>query len=307
MKYIQTVCPICGKKNRDRVVYARNFTDHDLNVKVFSARRLPDKLHYRIVKCEHEGMVRSNPILEPTALSQLYRNSRFTYEPEVENLVASYADVLWPLVKRLKKKDAILEIGCGNGFMLEYLRKRGFSRVSGVEPSIDAILQAPSSVRRRIKHGMFKKTMFAKNSLSAILLFQTLDHIPQPDKFLADCLSLLKPGGFLLSVHHNVDSVSAMMLGESSPIIDIEHTQLFSMKTSMLLFQKVHLTVESLFSPRSTVSLKHLIWLAPLPRVLKQRLLGGENTSKILSGLTMKLKLGNVAILGRKSEKRSQS
>ncbi|HZZ98493.1 MAG TPA: class I SAM-dependent methyltransferase [Candidatus Saccharimonadia bacterium] len=301
MKYTQTVCPICGKKNNDILMFERNFSDRQLNAKVFSARRIPDKLHYRIVRCGNEGMVRSNPVLDAVSLSKLYSKSTLTYTRELEHLRQSYANVLTPLLKKLRPSDKILEIGCGNGFMLEYLRKQGFRQLVGVEPSADAIRQAAPSIKSKIKHTIFRKKLFKKGSLSAVLLFQTLDHIPQPDKFLADCSFLLKKGGYVLSLHHNVESISAQIMGEASPIIDVEHTQLFSKKTSMLLFQKVGLIVEAVSSPTSLISLRHLLWLLPVPAELKKRLLAHPNLSAILSRLTIEAKLGNVAIVGRKS------
>lgn len=297
MKFIQTVCPICGKRNTYDVLFERNFRDLDLNEKVFSARRIPDKLHYRIVKCTNDSMVRSNPVLSDATLSRLYLKSRFTYEAEVKNLTATYLQVLEPVLAKLKKTDRILEIGCGNGFMLEALRKLGFTNVYGVEPSTDAIKKAPATIRKHITRGIFRKGIFPKASFSLVCMFQTLDHIPQPDRFLADCATVMKKGGYILSLHHDVESFSATMMGERSPIFDVEHTQLFSKKTSMLLFQKSGFTVESVKSPSSIISFKHLIWLLPLPGFMKEKLL----KQRFWSHIHIDARLGNISILGKKS------
>jgi hypothetical protein len=76
----RTRCPICETGGSDREVYAMNFRPQDLNGAVFSARRLPDRLHYRMVRCQRCGLLRSDPILSARELARLYASSKFTYE-----------------------------------------------------------------------------------------------------------------------------------------------------------------------------------------------------------------------------------
>src|SRR5262245_61843605 len=79
---VATRCAICRTRDADREVYAMNFRPADLNAEVFSARRLPDRLHYRMVRCGRCGLLRSDPILSAGELARLYARSRFTYEAE---------------------------------------------------------------------------------------------------------------------------------------------------------------------------------------------------------------------------------
>ena len=46
------------------------------------------------------------------------------------------------------------------------------------------------------------------------------------------------PGGVVLSLNHNVEAFSARLLKERSPIIDIEHTHLYSPSTQRMLFEE---------------------------------------------------------------------
>lgn len=296
-----TSCPLCGAKKSYQVIYPQNFKTSDLNVAVFSARRLPDKLHYQLVRCKNDGMVRSEPVLSLGDLSKLYRASKFTYHGEVKNLTKTYFKALQPILKLLEKNDTIVEVGCGNGFMLEALHKAGFKKTIGVEPSRDAIGHAKPQIQKQIINSIFKPSLLKKNSVAFLFIFQTLDHIPEPDKFLADCYKIIKPGGYLLSFHHNVDSLSAKTFGEKSPIIDVEHTQLFSLKTSRAIFEKVGLQVTSLYSPISYISLKHLAWLLPLPKNLKVKYLLSTNSFvERLSQTSLPISLGNVCVVGQK-------
>jgi SAM-dependent methyltransferase len=302
MKFHATRCPACGSAGNFEVLYPQNFKPSQVTVDVFSARRLPDKLHYRLVRCKKDGMVRSNPILAMKDLQSLYVESKFTYTGEVENLTTTYFNAVRPVLQQLKKTDPILEIGCGNGFILEKLFKAGYKNVTGVEPSTEAVKHAPKSIRKKIITDIFRRKLFPKNTFSFIFIFQTLDHIPEPEVFLADCVRALKPGGFLLSFHHNIDSLSSKLVGEKSPIIDVEHTQLFSMETSQLMFESVGLEVISSYSPWSQLSVKHLAWLFPFPKGLKEKLLASNSSiGKLLASAKVAVKLGNVCIVGRKS------
>ena len=54
-------CAICQNSNY-KILYKPNFDIKKVDYNIFSARRLPDKIHYRIVKCKKCGLIYSNPI-----------------------------------------------------------------------------------------------------------------------------------------------------------------------------------------------------------------------------------------------------
>ena len=165
MKLNNVMCAICGSFEDYKIIYRKNFEESDLNADVFSARKMPDRIHYQIVKCSKDSLVRSNPVLERNALQDLYRKSSFTYEEESENLSDSYYNSLKSILPELQKNASILEIGCGNGFFMKRLYDMGYENVSGVEPSVDAVRKSDKAVRHRImvdmlRPGIFKHTLF---------------------------------------------------------------------------------------------------------------------------------------------------
>ncbi len=297
MKLTPVACPICGFYGGDTVLYKKNFSLRDLNTNIFSARRIPDKIHYQIVKCKTCGLVRSTPTVRQIFLYQLYKKSLFTYDEEVGNLTRTYIKALKPILQKLPRSAKLLEIGCGNGFLLKALHDLGYHNVYGIEPSQDAINKAHTSIKRTIKHGVLKPGIFREETFDCIFFFQTLDHIPLPNEFLKECYRLLKHNGNILSFNHNVDSVSSKLLKESSPIIDIEHTFLYSPKTISLLFKKNNFTVDTVYAPLNYVSLRHIIWLFPIPNTLKKSIL--LHTPNILN-TSIPINLGNVCLTGRK-------
>jgi len=146
---IKTKCPICGSKKNYEILYKSNFKLSDFNREIFSARRMPDRIHYQIVRCNKDGLVRSNPILSPSKLFKLYEVSSLDYGDETKNLANTYFNNLKKVLSLISKKDNILEIGCGNGFLLEKLSREGFKNVYGIEPSKDAVNKAKADIKPR--------------------------------------------------------------------------------------------------------------------------------------------------------------
>jgi SAM-dependent methyltransferase len=290
-------CPNCGYKKYYTVLYPENFSPGDLNKNIFSARRMPDKIHYQLVQCNGCGLVRSTPTINITQLNNLYKKSRLTYDEEIGNLIVTYLHAMQPILQKLPHSAKILEIGCGNGFLVKELHDLGYINTYGIEPSWDAVNKAHQSVKRNLKHSILKRGMFPEETFDFIFFFQTLDHIPCPNGFLKECHRLLKKNGYILSFNHNIDSLASKLFGEHSPIIDIEHTFLYNPDTISLLFKKHGFKVEKVYSPLNYVSIRHIIRLSPIPKNIKNFIL-----HKIATRLkiNIKIKLGNLCLVGRK-------
>ena len=173
---------------------------------------------------------------------------------------------------RVKKKNYWKSV-CGNGFFLTEAKRQGYQSVWGVEPSQDAINQAPKKLQSFIRHSVFKPKLFPKKSFDVICFFQTFDHISDPNQFLNACYDYLKPGGLILAINHNIGALQAKILRSFSPIIDIEHTYLYSLKTMSLIFRANKFQVLKSgpsFNYCPLVSLKIKLWLGNLMLVAQK-------------------------------------
>lgn len=298
IKLVETTCAICGTADNATEMYPANFDPTHLNAEIFSARRLPDGIHYRLVKCNACGLVRSDPVADGDVLAELYAVSTFDYGSEVENLKKTYGRYLAKLDRWQKSKGSLLEIGSGNGFFLEQALTQGYKEVKGVEPSHAAAEQAAASVREALVTDMMRPGLFPANSFDVVCLFQVFDHIGAPGELLAECFQVLRPGGLLLCLNHNVESFSAKILKEKSPIIDIEHTYLYSPATLSKLVEKLGFAVVESGSVWNTYSLSYLARLLPLPKKMKLRL----SNSSLLKKMRASVPLGNLYVVARKPE-----
>jgi SAM-dependent methyltransferase len=294
-----TKCPICDSDGRATVLYPANFDFAAFNPAIYSARRLPDRVHYRIVRCSTCGLVRSDPVADPQLLAELYARSTFDYELEVEDLSRTYGRYLARLERFGVHKGKLLEIGCGNGFFLEEALRRGYGSVYGVEPGKAAIDRARKDIRPNIVNDVLRPGLFPAETFDVVCLFQTFDHISDPGSLLDECGRLLKPSGLLLCFNHNIEAGSAKLLGERSPIIDIEHTFLYSPTTISKLFEKHSFKPLETGSARNTYHLYYLSRLLPLPGLLKRPLLRLLKDTRFGS-VRLTVPLGNLCIIAQR-------
>jgi SAM-dependent methyltransferase len=294
-----TSCAICGTAGNADEVHGATLTPSAFTATVFSARRLPDRVHYRVVRCRSCGLVRSDPVLGAAGLAQLYQASTFEYGDELDGLRATYGKALGRLAELVPQRAGLLDIGTGSGFVLELAHDSGWAGVRGVEPSGDAIAKARPDIRPRIAADMMRPGLFEHGSFDAVTMFQVLDHMPDPVALLDECRRVLRPGGVALAFNHNVTAWSARLLRERSPIIDVEHTYLYSPATIRTLFDRSGFKVVSVRPVRNTYSLKYLAHLLPLPDAQKRRLLSLLRRSSV-GRREITVPLGNLCLMARR-------
>ncbi len=299
IKLDSTRCAICDTEGNAFELYPANFDFESFNPTVFSARRLPDRVHYRLVRCVKCGLVRSDPVADSELLAQLYRDSTFDYADEADNLKKTYGRYLAKLESYGVKKDALLEIGCGNGFFLEEALAQGYSSVRGVEPSTEAIEAARADIRPHIVCDIMRPGLFDPSQFDVVCIFQALDHIVDPLGLLKACFTVLKPDGFVLCLNHNIEALSARILNERSPIIDIEHTFLYSPDTMNKIFMRCGFEVKNSGVVYNTYSLQYLVRLIPLPHGLRNYLLSLANAG-IARRVHLTMPLGNLYLIAQK-------
>lgn len=295
-----TRCAICKTEGNAHELYPANFENDAFNAEIFSARRLPDMVHYRIVQCDNCGLVRSDPVIDQETLKKLYLQSELTYAKDIPNLRRTYGTYLRKLEKYKTQKECCLEIGCGNGFLLEEALSQGYQKVLGVEPSQSAVEQANPALKDVIYNDIMRPGLLSQK-VDAICMFQLFDHIPNPNEFLSTCSDALIPGGLILCFNHNIRAVSARFLGEKSPIIDIEHTYLYNPDTIRKLFQKNGFKVLEVGPAQNFVNLLNVTRLSPLPRNLKIKVLAFLERKPKLGQISMFLPLGNLYLIAQKA------
>lgn len=289
-------CAICAGRQKTTVLYEERIALKKISGKIYSARRTPDGMHHRFVKCANCGLIFSNPILPSREIEKFYKKSSFNYGSEVENIKATYYSYFQNLLIQnqipIHKKLRILDIGCGNGFFLESLVDNGFKNVYGVEPGKQTVAKARKDIKPLIKTDILKPGIFRSGSFDIITCFQTLDHIAEIETFLNLVKKLLKKGGRVLFIVHDTEGLSVKILGEKSPIFDIEHIYLFNKSNLEKLFYKVGFKKLQIFNIKNKYSLSYWIQMLPLSKLIIEIV---KNTP--IGRLPITFKAGNIGVV----------
>ncbi len=298
---MEIICALCGKNQRVKVLYKETFTPRHKTPTIYSARRLPDRVHYRIIRCENCSLVFSSPIITKNEIKKLYRESICTYEEQIESLIKTYLSLFRKIKPKLRFDSKILEIGCGNGFFLDALKKEGYDNAYGVEPSKKMVSQSSGFLKKRIKQDVFKKSQFKKNSFDAVLSFHTLDHVVNPLEFVRNTYAILKKGGIALLVVHDVNGLSVKLFGERSAIFDVEHIYLFNKKTLPRIFIKAGFSLEGVevFDVVNTYPFSYWLRMSGVPFVIQKV---GEKVVRFcgIDSIPLSLNGGNIGIIARR-------
>jgi SAM-dependent methyltransferase len=299
----KTECALCRTQSDHTILYAENLPTAGISSVEYDSRRMRDYMHFQIVKCKTCNLVRSDPIIDPELIDNLYKQSDCSYTTEKENepLARTYGRYLENIVNSYDvNRSSYLDIGCSNGFMIEKAIEMGFSNARGIEPSLAAIEHASDKIKARIIPGMFDSSKFENETFDLISFFQTFDHIIEPNGFLQDVRKKLNEKGFVIAINHNIGSISYKFLREKSPIIDIEHTYLYDLTTMRKIFEKNQFKVHKVFPVKNWVTLSRLLELIPINEKSKNVLAKIQNGLGI-QNMQLPLYLGNLGIYAQKN------
>ncbi len=151
----------------------------------------------------------------------------------------------------------LLDVGCGNGNFLSIMQKLGWE-VWGVEPDPQAAKIAQELLRDTIIIGTLEPAGFPDNSFDVITAVHVLEHLHQPLGFLQESLRVLKPGGRLIIITPNTNSLGHRLFGKFWKALEVpRHLFLFTPALLGACLEKAGFRIESL---HTTARLAWGVW-----------------------------------------------
>jgi SAM-dependent methyltransferase len=291
-------CPVCNTPaDKATLFLGENISPEKISSFSFASRKLPEYMCHHMVRCSVCDLVYADMPPQEEELAESYHAASYDSSEEADDAAKSYILAIQPALAHLRNRESALEIGTGTGVFLEHLKSAGFTTLVGVEPSTAAIAAAPAHRRSWIREGMFDESDFLPGSFDLICCFMTMEHVGDPMEIAKSALRLLRPGGVFLTVTHDYTSTVNRFLGKRSPIVDIEHLQIFSRRSIRELYARAgfgNISVESFIN---RYSLRYWLRLSPLPGFLKSSLERMISSSNLGSG-RLGINVGNMIAAG---------
>jgi len=161
--------------------------------------------------------------------------------------------VMWlpiPLAEPRAAARRLLDVGCGAGALLQRMRDRGW-HVAGVEADPVAAERARGRLDDAAIHaGRLTDAPFPEDFFDAVTLYHVIEHMADPSLDLARCLSLLRPGGWLVIATPNSQSLGRRHFERHWLHWDPpRHLRIFDAPSLCTALQEVGFRIESVFTP----------------------------------------------------------
>lgn len=107
---------------------------------------------------------------------------------------------LLPLVSELPRDAAILEIGCGPGYFLHYLSRRGFTAARGVDISAEQVALARKRGVAAEVRDVYAELSDRQGALDLIVALDVVEHFSKEEnlRLFAAMRDALRPDGLIL-------------------------------------------------------------------------------------------------------------
>ncbi len=240
---------------------------------------------FTVSRCLVCGNVYLNPRPDVSEFERIYPSDYHSLDFSAENYsfvhkVRSRLEArrLLRYCRGIPSDARILDVGCGDGFHLSLLREYGSPEwsVSGIDIDHRAVEHARSR-GLEVQLGTVEDLVEQGPQYDLVYTIQTIEHVAAPDQMLAAIGAILRPGGRVVIVTDNTDSIDAGLFearhwgGYHIP----RHWNLFNRKSLARLARKCGLevvSIKTIVSPVNWVySIHNLLVDRHAPRWLIER------------------------------------
>jgi len=172
---------------------------------------------YRIVRCPECGTLRMSP--RPAfeerrrAFSDLYPLFDWALgrkRAQADKRIARFAPQI-EQINRRQRPGRLLDIGCGDGYFLLGMQRRGWE-VAGIELHEKVAAFARDELGLDVKGGAESEVDWG-GKYDCITLMGVIEDVDDPNACLGRCLEHLEDGGLLMVQTHNIECLEARFFG----------------------------------------------------------------------------------------------
>jgi len=203
LKLTHVECCVCGRDAAKPIGVGEDY-EYRTSADVFVA-----------MQCETCGLVYLNPRPDVSEFETIYPENYHAFDFSEEDFGIVYkirsrleANRVLSWCKDLPDNAKILDVGCGDGFHLNLLRKYGNKtwELEGIDIDERAIGMA-EKMGLKVHRGTVESLDLPQNSYDFAFMIQTIEHVAHPEKVLSAVFEILKPNAKLVIVTDNTDSI----------------------------------------------------------------------------------------------------
>lgn len=232
-------CLVCGSSSGYVKMFSVVHTCDTLQL--LSIANSPESFVNKCRHCDHYFL---SPVLDEKLIRQYYSKINSTYYnyPAIHAKLNTDKNVV-SRIQEFKKSGKVLEIGCGNGFLLKMLADIGYDCV-GLEPSPKAFQFAKEENNLKVINSFLEANTFEENTFDVVIILDVLEHLYQPNEVMKLIYRVLKPEGIVLAVTGDVLSLNAKIWKSKwFYFFTWEHISFFSKSSLKQLFVKTNFHV----------------------------------------------------------------
>lgn len=175
---------------------------------------------FSLVQCNQCDLIYLNPRPSAQEIKAFYPDSYGVYTSDQTNPVLRWLkELLWSqdralLNKYISDQARILEVGCGSGEYLAYMRDKAGWEVQGIEISPFIVEKAKQDYNLKVHLGTLTQTQLPEQAFDAVIMKYVLEHVHDPLESVTKISQILKPGGIFYFIIPDPDSWELKLFGK---------------------------------------------------------------------------------------------
>ncbi|MCB6198673.1 MAG: class I SAM-dependent methyltransferase [Anaerobutyricum soehngenii] len=235
MKKLYRKCPICGSE------YGRAIRI----IKMMLPKGVPLPNEYMVVACGKCGFSFADVNAKQADYDLYYKNfNMYSSSSELKNeIIHKLCEMRYKLIKKYIKKDQrILDMGCGDGAFLSFLKDHGYTKIYGVDPSRESIdVLHKRGIDGKIGNVFEKEPDDLRGAFDVVTFTAVIEHIYDLDNIVERLSAYLKNTGKIFVDVPAVEGFERCI----TPVpnyFNQEHINYFSLRSLDNLFLKSNYT-----------------------------------------------------------------
>lgn len=216
----EIACNLCGSRSTKHLFATKDY------------RFLVDDRDFNVVRCTNCGLVYVNPRPDSQDIHRYYNNDFYNANETPEEAFRGVEERILGMAAHLKRYQTgrLLDIGCYRGEFIYHMGRLGWE-THGIEFSN----RPPNLFNQSIFYGDIADAPFEDHVFDVITIWAVFEHVYDPRHVLQEAYRLLRPGGSIIILVPNYNSLPARFMHHD----DVpRHITMFTKKTLGQMLQQ---------------------------------------------------------------------